>query len=567
MKLFNKLYQWIIAPEHLFAYYLAAIMVPNAALCFTENMPLLACACNIILPASAFAWLFTLKRRPGIMIWVLFPLVFLAAFELVLLYMFKSSIIAVDMFLNVVTTNFTEAFELLNNIVPAVAGVFILYLPALILGIFSIIRKERLGKVFTSRVRKISGVGIVIGILMTVVSQISDEDYDFKLHLFPANACYNFCLAVERSHDFSSYPETSADFKYGARATHDTSKPEVYMLVIGETGRACNWGLYGYGRNTTPLLEKDNNVVAFTDVLTQSNTTHISVPMIMSLASAEHHDRIYREKGIITAFREAGFYTAFFSNQRFNHSFIDIFGNEAHRVVFLKENERGDVDINDNMLIGLVDNLMAEGHKKLFIVLHTYGSHFKYTERYTDESRVFTPDEIVNVSAANRQNLINAYDNTIVQTDRFLHRIITRLNGKGIISALLYSSDHGEDIFDDERGRFLHSSPIPTYYQLHIPFIVWTSDCYASAYPSVVDNIWDNRNKPVGSNASTIHTLLDIAGIETPYLADSLSLASENYHVSRRHFINDHNLPVPYDKVGLRPMDILQFKKHGISIK
>ena len=67
-------------------------------------------------------------------------------------------------------------------------------------------------------------------------------------------------------------------------------------------------------------------VVTFTDVLTQSNTTHKSVPMLLSAASAEDYDCLYRQKGIITAFKEAGFHTAFFSNQLPNHSFIVFFG-------------------------------------------------------------------------------------------------------------------------------------------------------------------------------------------------------------------------------------------------
>ena len=77
--------------------------------------------------------------------------------------------------------------------------------------------------------------------------------------------------------------------------------------MIGETARACNFGLYGYERNTTPLLDKMEGVVTFTDVLTQSNTTHKSVPMLLSAASAEDYDCLYRQKGIITAFKEAGF--------------------------------------------------------------------------------------------------------------------------------------------------------------------------------------------------------------------------------------------------------------------
>lgn len=566
MKLFKKIFEYLVVPQRLYVYYLAAIMVPNVVLCFTEEMSLLANICNLILPASVYALLFTIKRRPGMMIWVMFPFVFLAAFQLVLLYLFGNSIISVDMFLNVATTNFNEATELLNNIVPVVAGVFILYLPALILGIFSIIRKEYLTEHFTSLARRFSYIGAGTGVVLTVITSVSYKDYAVHLDMFPINVCYNLGLAFERSYDMAHYEETSSDFSYKAVSTHDKSQSEIYILVIGETSRACSWGLYGYERNTTPLLKKRRGVTAFSDVMTQSNTTHISVPMIMSLASAEDYNRIYNEKGIIEAFNEAGFYTAFFSNQRFNHSFIDIFGNEADSVVFLKEGATASHNISDVELTQKVDELLAAGHNKLFIVLHTYGSHFNYRERYPAERAVFVPDNIVNASDKHRSNLINAYDNTIVQTDRFLDGLMSRLEERGCASALLYASDHGEDIFDDGRKRFLHSSPTPTYYQMHIPFIVWTSDTFAVKYPDVVRSIKRNKDKPVASNASVIHTMLKIAGISTPYLNDSLSVASDRYGIKERHFINDHNLPVDYDKLGLDEEDFEQFRKHKIRM-
>lgn len=566
MKHFKNFYNYVIAPQRLFVYYLTAIMVPNLALCFTEHMPLLADICNLVLPASVYAYLFTVRRRPGIMLWVLFPIVFLAAFQLVMLYLFGNSIIAVDMLLNVATTNVSEATELLNNIVPIVAGVFILYLPALILGICSILRKDKLAKEFVHKARRYSLTGILAGVIVTAICEFSYKDYGVHLHMFPVNVCNNLVLAFERSYDMSHYDETSSEFSYKARATHDKSQPEIYVMIIGETSRACNWQLYGYERNTTPLLSRQKNVIPFSDVLTQSNTTHKSVPMLMSLSSAENYDRIYKEKGIISAFREAGFYTAFFSNQRFNHSFIDIFGNEADKVIFLKEGESENSNISDIKLTEKVDELINEGHKKLFIVLHTYGSHFNYSERYTDESRKFVPDNIIGASAGYRKNMINAYDNTIVQTDMFINDIIEQLSNTRSISALLYTSDHGEDIFDDSRNRFLHSSPTPTYYQMHVPFIIWTSDKYNNTFQQTVRNMNYNRNKPVASNVSAIHTILQMAGISTPYLQDSLSVASERYNIRERHFINDHNKPVGYDKLGLEEEDFEQFKKHKIKM-
>lgn len=46
------------------------------------------------------------------------PVHFLCAFQIVLLYLFGNSIIATDMFTNLVTTNPGEAGELLSNIYP-----------------------------------------------------------------------------------------------------------------------------------------------------------------------------------------------------------------------------------------------------------------------------------------------------------------------------------------------------------------------------------------------------------------------------------------------------------------
>ena len=136
-------------------------------------------------------------------------------------------------------------------------------------------------------------------------------------------------LAVERNARTLDYEETSKDFTFNAAATHPAEDREIYVLVVGETSRALNWSLYGYDRETNPKLSEVSGLTAFTNVLTQSNTTHKSVPMLMSAVSAENFDSIYHQKGIITAFKEAGFKTAFFSNQRYNNSFIDFFGKEA----------------------------------------------------------------------------------------------------------------------------------------------------------------------------------------------------------------------------------------------
>ena len=555
-----------VSARSLFFITILVLALPNVALCLTERMGLMACVTNIVLPVAAVWLLMTLNRCPGKMTWILFLLIFFAAFQLVLLYLFGHSIIAVDMFLNLVTTNPGEALELLDNLIPAVIGVVVVYIPVLVFAVVSIRRKDRLPRDFMLRQRRYAAVGIAAGAVCLGATYASDKDYRAELHLYPVNVFYNLGLAVERTCATNSYAETSADFTFNAKATHPAADREVYVYIIGETARACSFSLYGYGRETTPMLAHEEGVIAFPKAVTQSNTTHKSVPMLLSAASAEDYDRIYKEKGIITAFKEAGFHTVFISNQLPNHSFIDFFGEEADQWVFLKERKGYDPSQGDEAMLPEIRKVLAEGRRKELIVLHTYGSHFNYRERYPRQAAVFTPDDATEAKAKNRASLVNAYDNTIRYTDRLLASIISELRGTGAVSALLYTSDHGENIFDDSRRLFLHASPVPSYYELHVPLIVWTSDGYRQRYATVTASLTANRTKRIATSASAFHTMLTIAGIDTPLRNDSLSAASPLFTVKPYVYLNDHNRAVPVTGLLRSEKDFEMFKEKGINL-
>lgn len=543
-------------PRLLYAYYLLALLLPNVALSVTEAMGIWARIGNVLFPLGIYAWLLTLARKPGKSFWWLFPLVFLAAFQLVLLYLFGRSVIAVDMFLNLLTTNPGEAMELLDNLVPGVAAVFIVYLPALALGIGSIRGRQLLSDTFRHRARRWASLSVAIGLLCLGLARLQDASYRPQLHLYPVNAGYNLLLAIQRTSQQAHYAETSRDFRFHATATHDSLQAEAYVLVIGETARACNFSLYGYPRETNPRLSRLPGLTLFSHALTQSNTTHKSVPMLLTAATAGDFDRLYREKGILAAFREAGFHTCFFSNQRPNHSFIDFLGMEAHEWHFLKEERPDDEELSDSELLRPVAQALQAGHRKLFIVLHTYGSHFNYRERYPRQMAHFLPDSLTDAKFRNRVSLVNAYDNSLRQTDALLADLTHLLHAHSIPSAWLYTSDHGEDLFDDPRRLFLHASPLPTYYQLHVPLFVWLSPEYRAHYPREVECLQSHQQAPVSPSIAVFHTMLHLAGIHTPFRSDSLSLASGRFAPTPSCYLDDHNRPVPLDRLGLDTLDL-----------
>ena len=566
----NTIYNKVSSGAFLYGYAVVALLLPNIALCFTESLAPWACGANVLLPLALYMWFFSLARCPGKMVWWAFIFIFFAAFQLVLLYLFGTGVIAVDMFLNLVTTNAGEAMELLDNLAPAVVGVFVIYLPLLVLGIIHIRKKHQISAAFQHHVRKwVMEVG-AIGLFSLLACYVVVDDYRMRNQLYPVNVCYNLYLAFERNAASVNYREASRDFKFDARSEHDAEAPKVYVMVVGETARAHNFSLYGYPRDTNPLLSKTPGIIAFPDAMTQSNTTHKSVPMLLSAASAEDFERLFHEKGILAAFKEAGFHTVFISNQQPNHSFIDFLGEQADEHYFLKKDASSKENHYDADLLKKLDEILPETdasssshyrYRKLFVVLHTYGSHFNYQERYPRSFAYFKPDSRSEAKPENRQDLLNAYDNTIRYTDYILHGIVERLQkweklqAKALAktqaktlgatsqptSAMLYTSDHGENIFDDDRRLFLHAAPKASDYELHVPFIIWTSEGFGKQYPDTWKALEENRTKQVQTSLSAFHTMLGIGDIRTPYRLDEYSVASGKYHPARLLYLDDHD--------------------------
>ena len=546
---------WFSKQENLYWFFVGVLFVPNAFLFFTEDVEALTRVPFVLLPLAFYMAAMAMCRRPGTSAWILVWMFVLGAFQLVLLYLFGRSIIASDMFLNLFTTNSGEVGELLGKLMPAIIGVCVLYIPTLYIAWKSVKRKEKLDREF--RMRKVAWASLMalasMPFCLAGPCKVTDD-------VFPANIFYNMVFAARSWEKSAEYPQTSRDFRFEAQATHPDSLREIYVMVIGETARAANFGLYGYPRNTTPMLASTEGLIAFPDALTQSNTTHKSVPMILSMASAEDFSKVYDTKGILAAFKEAGFRTVFLSNQLPNRSFIDYFARQGDEYINFVH---GETAAFDKVLADTLRSVIGRGDRKLFVVIHSHGSHFNYNERYPSSGSYYKPDNVRVVAVREREKLINAYDNSIRYTDEFVADVIQTVAQASVPAAVFYCSDHGEDLLDDARRRFLHASPIPTYYQIHIPYLWWFSPQYAGQWPEKVRAAENNRTQPV-STANVFYTFLDVAGIDTPYANDSLSVADTLFVPKKRYYLNDHNLPVALDSMSLKKQDLEMIEKHGI---
>lgn len=256
MRHFKDIFHSVFTQPVIFIIFVLVMVTPNIFLSVTEPLSPAFTVAYLLLPLSVYMILLLTCKKPGIPFWILFPVHFIGAFQLVLLYLFGNSIIASDMFINVFTTNSNEASELLDNLIPAIIGVILLYVPALLLAVYSIREKDKLGKRFRQRAFIISLIVMSIGIIFYGRAHKQSPAENTICHIYPVNAVNNMRFAVRSWEKSKKYPVTSQNFTFHAASCHPADMPEIYVLVIGETSRAENWGLYGYSRNTTPLLEK-----------------------------------------------------------------------------------------------------------------------------------------------------------------------------------------------------------------------------------------------------------------------------------------------------------------------
>ena len=172
-------------------YFFIALIIPNCILANTEPYSVWTVEALILMPLGFYMMWSVALRRSGVMIWLAFPFIFFCAFQIVLLYLFGNSIIATDMFTNLLTTNPGEAGELLGNIYPSVVLVCVLYLPLLWLAAREIARKRYI--TYTTRLN----VGLTGAVLFSVglmallpAYRVSEDKHVLRDEIFPLNVLY-----------------------------------------------------------------------------------------------------------------------------------------------------------------------------------------------------------------------------------------------------------------------------------------------------------------------------------------------------------------------------------------
>ncbi|SOU86922.1 phosphoethanolamine--lipid A transferase EptA [Tenacibaculum dicentrarchi] len=287
----------------------------------------------------------------------------------------------------------------------------------------------------------------------------------------------------------------------------DTVK-SVFVLVIGESARSANFSLYGYDRNTNPLLSQIKDLHAYK---AKSSATYTTAG-VKAILEHKNTSDLYE---ILPNYLFRNGIDVIWRTTNWGEPTVKI-KDYLKRDDLIKLDKKAKSEYDEVLLSGLEKQISESKKNKILIVLHTSTSHGPtYYKKYPAEFNQFTPVcKSVELAKCTQKELINAYDNTIVYTDYMLANLIERLKKLDTYNtAMMYVSDHGESL--GEKNLYMHGLPmsIAPKEQFEIPFIVWASN-----------NSSNFKNKEILSQHYVFHSVLDFLAIDSPIYDEKMSI-------------------------------------------
>ncbi len=354
-----------------------------------------------------------------------------------------------------------------------------------------------------------SSLAIILLVASLNISQtlwISQHDTELGGLLQPWSYVVNTCRVI------SSYQDEQAEeikLPDGTIADHEKA---VVVLVIGESARKANFQLYGYQRDTNPLLSKQEGLKVYQATACATYTTAGTKAILEPKDSGDLYELLPNyafRTGVDVSWRTSNWGEP-----------------PIHIDEYLTDTDLSDLyqgksnDYDDILYYGLRERIESSKKDKVLIILHTSTSHGpKYADKYPKEFEVYKPvAKNIEEGEKNIGMLINAYDNTIRYTDFLLNSLINTLREmKDWHSAMIFISDHGESL--GENKMFMHGLPmkLAPKVQYEIPFLVWTSDGFRTYKQTS-----SSQDAPEGELPAVLeqhyifHSVLNLLSIQSP---------------------------------------------------
>ena len=456
-----------------------------------------------------------------------------------------------SMLVNVLQTDLRESKELFSWQLLLVLAVMAM-LPIVLLWRVKVQKQPFFAQLKSNLILLFSAIVLaVIAVMLSFQSMASvmRNHKELRFMINPLNSVYALGLIV--AEPFTRHQlglqAIGQDAKLGA-SWQANKKPTLLIVVVGETARAANFSLNGYARETNPELAKLNTanqsvanigaanlgIANFSNVYSCGTSTAASLPCMFSHLGREGYaKRTADYESLLPVLKHAGLGVLWRDNNAGCKGVCSALASEYDDMSHKNVNEfcTSEACFDEVLLHQLevradnaVNNSKASG---AVVVLHQMGSHGPaYYLRSPPAFKRFMPEcTSNNLQDCNQQQVINAYDNTILYTDHFLAQTIKWLNSheNQYDTAMLYVSDHGESL--GENNTYLHGLPymIAPDVQKHVPMVVWLSKQMQARTGISMACLQQQKDSPL-THDNLFHSVLGLLDIKTSVYRPTLDL-------------------------------------------
>ena len=293
----------------------------------------------------------------------------------------------------------------------------------------------------------------------------------------------------------------------------DSIHPSRIIIILGESFSPNHSSLYGYKRNTNPLLKKqveDGNLFVYKQVTSPCSHTTAAFKYLLNTYQIGHEDGFpwYEHTNIIEVMKIAGYYTAWISNQSEKGMFDNLPSGHAQLCdeKFFLENEKK----SDRCDGGLIGKESAKTRGKNVVFYHFMGQHEKFEERYPHNYEQFNGKDYEECPEHQRK-ILAAYDNATLYNDFVVNSIMDRYKEQDAV--VFYFADHGLDLFDTDPNYFGHAKATEESQAQgkKIPFMIYVSPVFQELHPDKIEKMKSAMNKLFCTD-KFIYAVMDVAG-------------------------------------------------------
>ena len=436
-----------------------------------------------------------------------------------------------DMIQNAMTTTFAESKHLIT--LHFVGHVALYGLVPALLVLWVRIRRASVG-------RALIGYGLVgalsaamvVGLLFTDLKSYSTvlrgnkELMGSVQPLAPMSGALRYAKMMFKTTQIVVQP-TGRDAKPGPFLAK-ADKPVLMVIVAGETGRAQNWSLTGYERETNAELST-RDIVYYANATSCGTATATSLPCMFSPLTKDQYsyEGGLSNENLLDVLMHAGFDVEWWDNNTGDKNVGDRLPVRPRTMKSEDGAEFCKPECIDGVFLKSLQEKADTITKNTVIVLHQIGSHGpSYWLRYPADRELFKPAcKTAELTQCSTEEIVNAYDNTIAYTDYFLAQVIDLLDASDrVIPAMYYVSDHGESL--GEGGLYLHGTPyfMAPEYQTRVPMVLWMAERFRDSLGVDQDCLKAAAEAPV-SHDNMFSTVLGMVDVTTTAKDQALDLA------------------------------------------